>query len=543
MSNRRSFVLVSVAVLLVALAVRLVPLYWSPLPFNLDGFHFAVLVRETLATGHVPLSHGGVQSDEYAFTTLFAITSRITGIPPLYIAQYLTASIGAISCLFVVVLTRRVGRRLRWPRSDVRTAAAVAGLVLATDGIFLGRSAAVSSEGMGHVFVIMGVFVFGYALWTNRPAWYVLTGSIFFILPLTHNLSTIVGVLSAISLLALFLKRSESGPNVAAGALIVGFGVYTGLYYTTAGLPDARVSSALGLFAAWIIVLVVLTLWLPSIDPRLQRGVPTLILFGGAGLVVGNYFLPIFPGTASTRELTMVFVLSIAAIGIVAARGTPLSIREGIDGYAVVAMLLASLSLIGFALTGGLTPEYQALAVRTQTFVHLPFAILAGLGTVAVGLRRRTDRLKVMLAVIVIVCSVISAPLAYSGLRATSAQPLVTKPEMETATFASTYADQWTGDGHMTRLASRYYPERTGNNVTQRGVYEWLRGSGAEPSCPVVSRRSWSSVGVQLFPGSPAHISATEYDRFNDRRNVVYSVSGRDPVVYSVSRGNTNGRC
>lgn len=540
MTDRRSFSLVAFTICLVAFATRTIPLYWSPLPFNLDGFHFAALVRETLKNGHILPSQRYFQPDEYVFTALLTITSQITGISPLYIAQSLTASIGAISCLFVILVTRGIGRRLGWSVSNVRVAMTVAGLVIATEGIFLGRSAAVSSEGLGHVFVIMSVFVFAYALWTNRPSWFIITGTIFLLFPLTHNLSTVIGFLSCVSLLALYLGTARSKSSVIAGVLVVGFCGYTVLYYGFMKLEVTRISSAPGLFIAWIIVLILLTRWLPTTNPRLQYGIPSVILLGGAGLVVGNYFVPIFPGTASSEVITMLFILPIAAIGIFAARGVPIPIKGGVEGYATLAILFGSLSLIGFALTGGLTVEYQALAVRGHTYVHLPFSILAGLGTVAFGMTRDTDRLKTVLIVLVVVCSVLSAPLAFSGLRATSAQPLVTQPELETVAFTAMYVDGWTSDGHMTRLASRYFPKRTGNNVSQRGVYEWLRGSGAEPNCPVVARQSWTTVGVQLFPASPGSVSNSQYDRLNYQQNVIYSVRSNKMLIYSTSNSKSS---
>ncbi|RRJ29465.1 sodium/phosphate symporter [Halocatena pleomorpha] len=542
MTERRTFALVAVAVFLVGFAMRTIPLYWSPLPFNLDGFHFAALARGVLKTGHLSVNNA-FKPDEYTFTVLLSITSRITGISPLHVAQFLTASIGAILCLFVVLVTRGVGRHLGWSVRDVRTAMTVAGLVIATEGIFLGRSAAVSSEGIGHVLVVMSVFVLAYALRTNRPSWFVLSGIVFLILPLTHNLSTIIGLLSCVSLLTLYLGTSESGSSVIAGVLVLGFCGYAVLYYGVTGMDAMRISAVPGLFVAWTIVLVLLVRWLPTTDSRFQYGVPSVILLSGAGLVVGNHFVQIFPGTASSEVITMLYILPIAVIGIVAARGIPIPIDGGVEGYATVAMLFGSLTLIGFALTGGLTVEYQSLAIRGQTYVHLPFPILAGLGVVAFGTTRDSDRLKTTAVVLLVVCSVVSAPLAFSGLRATSAQPLVTQPELEAAAFASTHADGWTSDGHMTRLASRYYPEQTGSDVSERGVYEWLKGSGTEPRCPVVARRSWTTVGVQLFPASPGHITPAAYDRFDARRNVVYSVSGTDRIIYSIPTTGRTASC
>ena len=341
MNNRRSFALVAVAVFLVAVAMRTIPLYWSPLAFNTDGFKFASLARETIRVGHIPTSMEYFNPDEYTFSALLAICSELTGISPLYVAQVLTASIGATTCLFVVVVTRRIGRQLRWPQLDVRIAAVVAGFVLATEGIFLGRSTAVTSEGVGHLFVILGLFVFARALWTSRRSWGVLFGVILVLFPLTHDLSTIIGAFAAASLLVVFVKYTGASRGSVMGAVLAAFWVYVGVYYSVFELPDmSRISSAPGLFVAWIIVLVLLTAWLSEARPWFQREVPTVILFGGVTLIAVNSFTPIFPGTATTGGSTFAYVAPIALVGLIASRAIPTLVDAGIDGYAVLGLLL-----------------------------------------------------------------------------------------------------------------------------------------------------------------------------------------------------------
>ncbi|ODR79822.1 sodium/phosphate symporter [Haladaptatus sp. W1] len=539
MRRRRSVGLVSLAVVLIALAMRTIPLYWSPLAFNVDGFKFARLARETVRHGYLPVSTAFLNPDEYTFSTLLAICSQLTGIEPLYVAQLLTASIGATACLFVVVVTRRIGFRLRWSRFDVRIAAFVAGVVLATNGIFLGRSTAVTSEGLGLVFIILGIVAFARTLRTNSRSWMVVTGLVLVLLPLTHNLSTIVGGFAIVSLLALSLRSSVDKRGLLMMLVVAGFWTYVSVYYTTFKLNElSQISSAPGLFVAWVIVLVLLTVWLSRASPRIQRDLPSVVLLGGAGLITANAVTPIFPGTATTDKLVFVYVLPIALVGIVAIHGIPRLVGAGLDGSTVFALLLGTLSIIGFALTGGLTVPYQDLAIRAQTFIHVPFAVLAGVGVILLTRRSTSRSIQAALIVVVLLCSVVSAPLAFSGLRATSAQPLVTQPEFETATFATTYADGWTSDGHMTRLAFKYYPKQTDANVSQLAVYEWLHG-GKVPSCPVVSQQSWTTVGAQLFPSSPTKISPDSYATSSQTRNLVYSNSGTDPLIFTIP---TTGR-
>lgn len=535
MRKGRSVGLVALAVVLVALATRTIPLYWSPLVFNTDGFKFAGLARETVRNGHIPASIASFNPDEYTFSALLAICSQLTGIAPLYVAQLLTASIGATACLFVVVVTRRIGARLRWSKFDVRIAAFVAGVVLATNGIFLGRSTAVTSEGLGHVFVILGVVAFARTLRTNRRSWMAVTGLVLVLLPLTHNLSTIIGGFAVVSLLALSLRSSADRRGLVMLLIVAGFWTYVSVYYTTFKLDElSRISSAPGLFVAWVIVLVLLTVWLSTASSRIQRDLPSVVLLGGAGLITANAVTPIFPGTATTGKLVFVYVLPVALVGLVAFRGIPRIVDVGFDGSAVFALLLGTLSIIGFALTGGLTVPYQDLAIRAQTFIHIPFAVLAGIGVILLVRRWDSRSIRAALVVVVLLCSVVSAPLAFSGLRATSAQPLVTQSEFETATFAATHTDQWTSDGHMTRIASKYYPGRS--TPSQTGVYVWLHDDGEVPNCPVVAQRSWTTVGAQLFPASPETIDRRSYVSVSQRRNLVYTVSGDDPLELLIPR-------
>ena len=187
------------------------------------------------------------------------------------------------------------------------------------------------------------------------------------------------------------------------GAVLVAFWVYVGVYYSVFELPDmSRISSAPGLFVAWIIVLVLLTTWLSEARPWLQRDVPTVILLGGVTLLALNSVTPIFPGTATTGGSTFAYVAPIALVGLIAARAIPTLVDAGIDGYAVLGLLLGVLSVIGFALTGGLTVPYQDLAVRSQTFLHIAFAVLVGLGVIVVSRRWNSTRIRTMLVVFVL---------------------------------------------------------------------------------------------------------------------------------------------
>ncbi|MFB9809242.1 hypothetical protein ACFFQF_30990 [Haladaptatus pallidirubidus] len=375
MSNRRPYVFIGLAVFMVAVAMRTIPLYWSYLPFNLDGLQFAAPARYTLANGHLPTSHEYFHPDKYTFSVLLTICSQLTGISPLRIAQPLIAVIGSVPCLIAVWLTRRVGHQLHWDPVHTRIAAALAGLVLATEGIYLGRSAAVTSEGLGLVFVAVLAIVFYRMLQTGRWPWIVSTVLLIGVFPLTHNLSTMIGALVITALLAVSIRQSTHRVLVAGGLAVVGFWIYLSSYYSVMGMGElSRVSSVPGLFLAWIIVLFLAAIWIPSTSIRAQRGVPMFALFGGVGVLVANFFVPVFPGTATLDAPALLLTLPLIFVGLLATRGLPY-ITTAKDGAIVLALLLGPLTLIGFGLTGRLTVAYQDLIVRGQIFIHLAAAV------------------------------------------------------------------------------------------------------------------------------------------------------------------------
>lgn len=48
------YTLAVLCVFAIGVAVRLLPLYWTPYPFNPDGFVFAAVAPDSLALGYVP---------------------------------------------------------------------------------------------------------------------------------------------------------------------------------------------------------------------------------------------------------------------------------------------------------------------------------------------------------------------------------------------------------------------------------------------------------------------------------------------------------
>lgn len=90
-TNRVSwrYTLAILCVFAIGVAVRLLPLYWTPYPFNPDGFVFAAIARDSLALGHVPGpgDHRLMAVNRYVFVLVLVVLSRLTGLVSIGIAQ------------------------------------------------------------------------------------------------------------------------------------------------------------------------------------------------------------------------------------------------------------------------------------------------------------------------------------------------------------------------------------------------------------------------------------------------------------------------
>lgn len=98
----------------IGVAVRLLPLYWTPHPFNPDGFVFAAAARDSLALGYIPepSDHRLLELHRYVFVALLVVLSRLTGLEPLWLAQPTIAIVGTVPALLALLLVRELGIEL-----------------------------------------------------------------------------------------------------------------------------------------------------------------------------------------------------------------------------------------------------------------------------------------------------------------------------------------------------------------------------------------------------------------------------------------------
>ncbi|MFD1514139.1 hypothetical protein [Halomarina rubra] len=532
-SKQRADPLLILAVLSVGIATRLLPWHLSPLPFNTDAFVFVRRAEQIQQANRLAfVGPTAPAPDEYLFDMLLAMSSEVVGIQPLYFVQILIACLAIIPSLIAVSYARSLTRGL--PRTYQRGAAAFAGIGLSIEGLYLWRTATISSEVYGLAFVAIIVFALHWGITREDRRLLALAVVLSSLMPAVHNGSTFILGLILTTLVAIVVTREFTARRALIGMLgVVGFWLLAFGYNELVELPySATISAAPGLFIGWTILITMLARWLDIAGSPTQRAIPVGLFGLGSLVFVLNAALPVFPGMPSTSPLLLLFTLPLVALLIVAAYGTPLVTTK--SGIAMFAVTVGPLAALGFALTGGRTADYQALLTRSTTFMHLGVLVITAV-TLAMLVHRRPTLGRVAV-VVVVLAILVSAPFPFSGLETKPFEAVTEPSEFEAAMFGAEYTDGgWASDDHLSHIATKY----RGEDVSDISANAWLRGESGPPQCPTMSRESWTTTGAPAVP-EPLRISSGAYDQWVMTGDVVYSGGAAESIVLHWEPGTCN---
>jgi hypothetical protein len=551
-SDRRSYLLVGLAVFAVAAAMRTIPVYWSPLPHVLDGFEFVNQAGETLASGHVPISTG-LRADHLIMTSLTATASLVTGEKPLYVIQPMMSLVGAAVPLLGMIFTRRLGQDLGWPARKVRAAVLAAGLLLAVQGLFLRHTSIPDPEPIGQLFAFLAVLSL-HRLLVGRNgsgAWAVPLAILLVTFPILHKFSTFNAALGVTALVGAELARRPRKRTAALGVGVAAlfWALFVGYYELVERLGIlgiayvGRVSSHPGLFVGWVVVLVVGVAWYQQISTRARRALFFLPFGALFVLVAVNVFRPVFPGTIQSPP-TILFLVSFLFVPVVfAGYGLFALSRRYRTATIVTALLGGPLVVIYFSLTASLTPEFFATAIRGQAFLHVPAFVLVGLATASVAWRARgvTQHRGVRAALVGVlaVSTMLTAPLAFVALDTLDYPGTTPESEFEAVEHSATFVDgEWTTDHGPMRVGATTFD----HGATMGPTRTWLRG-GPPPGCPMLSFDGWVTNGANFWPAAPEQTNRARYESTLAERNVVYTSNGWESIALSVPASDDRPAC
>jgi len=529
-------------VALFALALRLGPLYWSPLPFNPDGVGYAGLARDALTLGEFPLD--GMATDQVGYSALLSVVTALAGGQALTTAQPTSAFVGAAIVLVGVVLAARLAADAGVDPARVRAAGLLAGLLVSVEGVILYRSMPTDEQTAGLLLVPAVALVVDRWLRTAGRRWLALAALFLVVIPPLHNLTGLVtGVTVTVLAGVTVVRDPRRGAAVrAVGTALVTWVYVVGYHLVVAGTTGAvivqadRLVRVPGLFVAWVVLAVVAGAWFVTTSSRVQRGAALVVLGVPFGLIAVNAVRTVFPSTTATPSGLLVLLLPLAIPAIAAGLAAHVPARSRTAGGVTVALVAAPVAIVCTGLTAALTFEYLSLVYRSHLFAHVPLLALAGVGAVTVFGAER-ERLTAVCVVVVLVAAAVSAPVAYAGLELRTYKSITTEAEFGATAYATATVDSWATDDHLGRVAGYH-----GGGGARGPVYDWLRGGGPPPNCPVLAQQSWTTTGAQFHPQRPATITEAAYRDWLYRNHVVYAVDASDPLVLVVPRGNAT-RC
>lgn len=554
--SRGQYILGLGAVLAVAIALRMGPLWWSPLPFNPDGIVYAGLARETIAAGELPIE--GLPIDSFSFTVFIATLELVVNEPARYVSQPVIAIVGALPSLVAAVFATRLGRHLDWTVHRRRSAGLLAGAFLAVNGLYLHRSMPVDEQTIGLFAIPLVLLALARVHQAERGQWYVVLTILLLSLPPLHNLESIIALF--LLTIAVFLRRTTARNVLVGGALVLGYVAYFVSY--SWGVPavtpaiehqSGRISYAPGLLLAWLIIVAVTFARFARLQARTQR----LLLTGAFStfLAIGviNAIRPIFPGTQATPAVMLLLGVPLLVPLFIGVWALPLVKRSTSEWTALLSVIGAAFVLIGMAFTATLTPEYSNTAYRAQTFLHFPMFVLAGVGTAEL-LRRidstipslSTRRAATAVAVtLLLTCAAASIPIAFGGVEVLAYKGTTTEAEFAAAEFSVTHLNgSWAADDHISRVSRYFDPGANQLNLSAEHVlpvYSWVATNGPPPRCPTVTQASWTTTGAQFYPWAPATISAERLEQWERTHAVIYRNSSPDPITIGLSTNASTG--
>ena len=523
-----------------ALALRYVPLTFSPLPFNVDGYPLAWVSRGINTTGIWQIEPG---------------VNRYSELMPLYPLVWSTVSqLGGLSVLgdFQAIMPAILGTVV-FPAYLLGAKATrnpvvgfVSGLFVAIFGSFLFLTSAAMKEALGLVVLPILVLLFAERADPRKRAiafvWLVL-------LPLLSQLMDflVLGIVAA--LVVLTHSRAISQGRFSGQALL--FDCVTGpglaslayFYYFTVNMPGLSAIAAPDALALFLGVVTLLTASFvrmrrnasPRVGQPLVRPIGPILLVPAlafAALIV-NSQMDLFAGVLRTQAALGPILLAGAVLAVFAFLGYQLVRRTtNRAGDGLFAMAVAPVALVLFAFLRGLDSLSQTLVVRSFDFVDYALAVLVGVGVAYTWMRLRSKKsARIALAATLIVALLATTPMAWNTQAVFGVNNVTTPAEYQALAFLATlHPANVTTDERLVYMASLWF----GVNASSTLPFLLENNQSVSSYAYAVVLDEWTTVGAQVYPAPNIVLSAKVLNGFLAQNRVVYSDGPQRSRIYVV---------
>jgi hypothetical protein len=523
----------------IALVLRLVPLLFSPLPYNVDGFALTAISRDFGATGRWVINESDVNRYDLklpVFSLLWYAQAQLSGLHPLVDIQWFLPILTSLVVLPMYLIGAKVtGRRL---------VGFAAGLFLAVFGSFLFLTSSVMKESLGLLLLPTIVLLFHERA---DPRKRVIAVLLLLVLAFLHHLTLLMAVGSIGALIVLRHTRDVSRGRFSVRTLVLdvvsGLGPFAiGMeYYLAVNLATVPVrADEYILFLALIVVLtaVLAPAWRAvSVRPGRRRLLPPgrILLvpaFALAGAVV-NERTDLFAGTLQTQAgfielLPAVLILAgFAGLGYRVMRRTSNRMNDLVLSTAVAPIALA---LFGFL--RGLDIFSLYVVYRSFDFLDYALALLAGVGLAFAWRRLGKRRVAgVGLAVVFMGALLATTPMAWNSQQIFSVENVTSPGEFQAlSVVADLGGTSLASDQRITAVGRWWF----GFGEDRTLPYAISEGSAVSGSDYAIVLERWTTVGAQEFPRANAVVDRASLDDFLSEHIIVYVTGVPGDRIYVV---------
>ena len=523
-----------------AVALRYVPLAFSPMPFNVDGYPLTWVSAQISAAGSWQ-----IQSDVNRYSALmplyplvWSVVAQLGGVGVLSAFQTVMPAVLATVVLPAYLLG------VKATRSPVVGFAS--GLFVAVFGSFLFLTSAAMKEALGLLVLPSVVLLFAERADPRKRVlalvWLLLMpflsqledllvlGMVAALVVLTHSRAVSRHAFSARA----FLLDCVTGPAVASLAYI---------YYAAVAMPnlnDVVAPDALALFLATVILLTALLVRLhriawPGPRERLVRpaGPILLVPIAAFAAILVNARTDLFAGVLPTQAALEPVLLATAVLVVFAFLGYQL-VRHTTNraGDILFAMAVSPVALVLFAFLRGLDGLSQVLVYRSFDFLDYALAVLVGVGF-AYAWHRLHPSKAAQLALGATLAAVLLAttPMAYNSQAVFGVNEVTTPAEFQAlAVLASLHPGSVATDERLGYIATDWFAMNT--SVTLPYLLAGNESVGAYAYAVVED--GWTTIGAQVHPQPNVVLRGSTLRAFLASNRVVYAAGPAGDRIYVV---------
>ncbi|MFQ5803984.1 MAG: hypothetical protein ACE5JQ_13910 [Candidatus Methylomirabilales bacterium] len=530
------------SVLSIALAVRMPLLLISSLPLNIDAYAQVSIAEEFLASGIWTLDEASPNSYNLKMPImplLLAGASALLGVEPLPLAAPLMILVGLVGVLGMYAFAHHLTRS--------RFLATWAALILALLGPFIFVGSTLIKEALALALLPTLLLLF---YRRQNPTARILAAVILLLLPLLHHLSMLMGY-GIVALLVLLdaVRRYWAGQwstrrvllDIVLGPGLFVFGLW---YYQSVNLgffnqvwnPDevALFLSVALLMGAAAILLMSTKRARPWFTLSKKRRLPTfldqkaIVIIGAFFLVLANAVQPLIPGTVPTSPWLFIVTLAYLPLAVLALIGLNVHRLSSRARKALpIALLLAPLTVLVFALLRGLDPLSHLLAYRSVDYLDFGLAL-----TVATALVQRMGRRRrALLSAGVIGALFLTLPMTYATERVFQVQN--TTFQYELAAFGRLEPAGVTTVSTDQRMADviRWYFHQDADATLPLRI---LGGASLPVGSLLLMEENWQTRGAQVYPLPFQVIEEGRFQELLNLNQLVYQGGGDANPVYLV---------